>query len=45
MTVCACVLGGGQGGTRSIYDGRGGGGGGSDGASYCKPKKIHKLKF
>ena len=27
-----------QGGTRSIHDG----GGGSDGASYCKPKKIHK---
>ena len=25
-----------QGGTRSIHDG------GSDGASYCKPKKIHK---
>ena len=28
-----------QGGTRSIHDG---GGGGSDEASYCKPKKIHK---
>ena len=25
-----------RGGTRSIHDG------GSDGASYCKPKKIHK---
>ena len=31
-----------QGGTRSIHDGWGGGGGGSDGASYCKSKKIHK---
>ena len=35
---------GGGGGTQSIHDGEGGGGGGggSDGASYCKPKKIHK---
>ena len=30
-----------SGGTRNIHEG-GGGGGGSDGASYCKPKKIHK---
>ena len=33
------------GGVFEVYmtgGGGGGGGGGSDGASYCKPKKIHK---
>ena len=41
MSVCVCV-GGGPRGVLEVYMK---GGGGSDGASYCKPKKIHKLKF
>ena len=30
------------GGVLEVFMTGGGGGGGSDGASYCKPKKIHK---
>ena len=43
LSTCSIGVAYSQGGSQSIHEG--GGGGGGDGASYCKPKKIHQSEI